>query len=100
MQDDVVALFAYDRWANTKVLDACRKLTAEQYVAEPVPAWSSVRSTIYHIAMVTEFHLRTLAGALAAEASWRSCWDFVTGRLASPTGTPYCIAPLPCWAAR
>jgi hypothetical protein len=41
-----------------------------------------------------------LAGALAAEASWRSCWDFVTGRLASPTGTPYCIAPLPCWAAR
>jgi uncharacterized damage-inducible protein DinB len=62
MQDDVVALFAYDRWANTKVLDACRKLTAEQYVAEPVPAWSSARSTIYHIALVTEFHLRTLAG--------------------------------------
>jgi uncharacterized damage-inducible protein DinB len=45
-----------------KVLDACRKLTAEQYVAEPVPGWSSVRSTIYHIALVTEFHLRTLAG--------------------------------------
>jgi uncharacterized damage-inducible protein DinB len=62
MLDDVVALFAYDRWANTKVLGACRKLTAEQYVAEPVPAWSSVRSTIYHIAVCTEFHLRTLAG--------------------------------------
>src|SRR5438045_9384490 len=62
MQDDVVALFAYDRWANTKVLDACRKLTAEQYVAEPVPGWSSVRSTIYHIALATEFNLRTLAG--------------------------------------
>jgi uncharacterized damage-inducible protein DinB len=41
MQDDVVALFAYNRWANTKVLDACRKLTADQYVAEPVPGWSS-----------------------------------------------------------
>ncbi len=62
MQDDVVALFAYDRWANTKVLDACRKLTAEQYVAEPVPGWSSVRSTIYHIALATEWNLRTLAG--------------------------------------
>ena len=37
MQDDFVALFAYDRWANRKVLDACRKLTAEQYVAEPGP---------------------------------------------------------------
>jgi uncharacterized damage-inducible protein DinB len=62
MQDDVVALFAYDHWANARVLDACRKLTAEQYVAEPVPGWSSVRSTIYHIALATEFNLRTLAG--------------------------------------
>jgi uncharacterized damage-inducible protein DinB len=62
MQDDVVALFAYDRWANTKVLDACRELTAEQYVTDPVPGWSSVRSAIYHIALVTEWNLRTLAG--------------------------------------
>ena len=31
MQDDIVALFAYDRWANRIVLDACRKLTPEQY---------------------------------------------------------------------
>jgi uncharacterized damage-inducible protein DinB len=62
MQDDVVALFAYDRWSNLKVLDACRRLTAEQYVAEPVPGWSSVRSTIHHIALATEFNLRTLAG--------------------------------------
>ena len=38
MQDDIAALFAYDRWANRKVFDACRKLTAEQYVAEPSPA--------------------------------------------------------------
>ena len=62
MQDDIVALFAYDRWANCKLFDACRKLTSEQYVAEPVPGWSSVRSTIYHIAMATEFNLRALAG--------------------------------------
>ena len=62
MQDDVVALFAYDRWANGKVLDACRQLTSEQYVAEPVPGWSSVRSTIYHIALASEFNLRALVG--------------------------------------
>jgi uncharacterized damage-inducible protein DinB len=62
MQDDVVAWFAYDRWANTKVLDACRKLTAEQYGAELVPGWPSVRSTIYHIVLATEWNLRTLAG--------------------------------------
>jgi uncharacterized damage-inducible protein DinB len=63
MQDDVVALFAYDRWANTKVFDPCRKPTAEQYIAEPVPGWSSVRSTINHIALATVLNLRTLAGA-------------------------------------
>ena len=62
MQDDLVALFAYERWANRKVLDACRELTAEQYVAEPVPGWSSVRSTISHIALATEINLRTLGG--------------------------------------
>src|SRR5579864_8996750 len=59
MRDEIVALFAYDRWANTKVLDACRKLTAEQYVAEPVPGWSSVRSTLFHIALATELNLRS-----------------------------------------
>jgi uncharacterized damage-inducible protein DinB len=62
MQDDIVALFAYDRWANRKVLDACRQLTAEQYGAEPVPGWSSVRSTINHIALAAVLNLRTLAG--------------------------------------
>jgi uncharacterized damage-inducible protein DinB len=62
MQDDVVELFAYDRWANAKVLDACRKLTAQQYIAEPAPGWSSVRSTIDHIALATDWNLRTLAG--------------------------------------
>src|SRR5262249_20887732 len=50
--------------ANRKVFDACRQLTAEQYVAEPAPGWSSVRSTIYHIALATEINLRTLAGDL------------------------------------
>ncbi len=61
MTDDFVSLFAYNRWANSRVLDACRKLTAEQYAAEPVPGWASVRSTIYHIAIVTEGWLRGLA---------------------------------------
>jgi uncharacterized damage-inducible protein DinB len=61
MQDDIVALFAYDRWANRRVLDACRKLTTKQYGAEPAPGWSSVRSTLAHIALATAFNLRTLA---------------------------------------
>jgi uncharacterized damage-inducible protein DinB len=61
MQDDYVSLFAFNRWANARMLDACRKLTPEQYAAEPVPGWSSVRFTVWHIAVVTDGWLRTLA---------------------------------------
>jgi uncharacterized damage-inducible protein DinB len=62
MQDDFTALFAYDRWANLRTCDACRRLTAEQYVAEPAPGWAPVRSTLYHIAVATVWNLRSLAG--------------------------------------
>src|SRR6185312_9686450 len=62
MNDDFASLYAYNRWADRLVLDACRKLTAEQYAAEPVPGWSSIRSSITHIAIVTEGWLRGVAG--------------------------------------
>jgi uncharacterized damage-inducible protein DinB len=61
MHDDLAALFAFNRWANAKMLEACRKLSPEQYAAEPVPGWAPVRATVYHIAVVTEGWLRTLA---------------------------------------
>ncbi len=61
MQDDFASLFAFNRWANSKMLDACRKLTPEQYAAESVPGWSAVRSAVYHLAVVTDWWLRTLA---------------------------------------
>ncbi len=60
--DDFQALYAYNRWADGKILDACRTLTPEQYVAEPAPGWSSVRATVHHIAIVTNGWLRGLAG--------------------------------------
>jgi uncharacterized damage-inducible protein DinB len=62
MNDDFVSLFAYNRWADRHVLEACRKLTAEQYVAAPAPGWSSVRSTIVHSAIVTDGWLSAVAG--------------------------------------
>jgi uncharacterized damage-inducible protein DinB len=61
MKDEFGSLFAFNRWANARILDACRKLTPEQYAAEPVPGWSSVRATVCHIAVVTELWLRGLA---------------------------------------
>jgi uncharacterized damage-inducible protein DinB len=68
MIDDFAALFAYNRWADRRMLAACRKLTPEQYAAEPVPGWSSVRSSVAHIAIVTEGWLRGVAGE--AVESW------------------------------
>jgi uncharacterized damage-inducible protein DinB len=61
MQDDFAALYAFNRWANAKMLDACRQLSPEQYAAEPVPGWNSVRATVYHIVIVTDGWLRALA---------------------------------------
>jgi uncharacterized damage-inducible protein DinB len=69
MHDDFTSLFAYNRWANAKMLDACRKLTPEQYAAEPVPGWGSVRSTVYHIAIVTDYHIANVTnGCLRTQA--------------------------------
>src|SRR5688500_4114054 len=62
MNDDFVSLYVYNRWADRLVLDACRMLSAEQYAAEPAPGWSSVRSTVVHMAVVTEGWLRGLTG--------------------------------------
>jgi uncharacterized damage-inducible protein DinB len=61
MHDDFTSLFSFNRWANDRMLDSCRKLTSEQYAAEPSPGWPSVRFTVHHIAVVTEGWLRGLA---------------------------------------
>ncbi len=62
MNDDIASLYDYNRWADRRILDACRKLTPEQYGAEPVPGWSSVRDTIIHLAIATDGWLRGVAG--------------------------------------
>jgi DinB family len=61
MQDDLASLFAFNRSANSKMLDACRKVTPEQYAAGPAPGWAAIRSTVYHLATVTDVRVRTLA---------------------------------------
>jgi len=62
MNDDILSLFAYNRWADRRVLDACRKLSADQYATEPVPGWSSVRASVVHIISATQNWVRRLAG--------------------------------------
>jgi uncharacterized damage-inducible protein DinB len=62
MIDDFGSLYAYNRWADDKVLDVCRKLSTEQYNAEPAPGWASIRSTLNHLAIVTDGWLRGVGG--------------------------------------
>jgi uncharacterized damage-inducible protein DinB len=81
MQDDFASLFAFNRWANASMLDACRKLTPEQYAAEPAPGWAPVRFTVYHIARATDGWLRALANdpdqSVPAEAEVQTVDDAV-----------------------
>jgi uncharacterized damage-inducible protein DinB len=62
MNDDFTSHYTYNRWADRHILGACRKLTPEQYATEPVPGWSSVRSSVVHIAMATDGWMRGVAG--------------------------------------
>ena len=68
MQDDLVSPFAYNRWANRRVLDACRKLSPGQYAAEPAPGWSSVRASVVHITSATQNWARRLPGEVVSTA--------------------------------
>lgn len=62
IRDDLPSLFAYNRWANGRMLEAVRTLTPEQYVQEPAPGWASVRSTLVHMAGATRLWARVLRG--------------------------------------
>ena len=42
MQDDLVALFTYDRWANRKVLEACRQSGFKPTVVSESSHWDFI----------------------------------------------------------
>ncbi|WP_435019647.1 DinB family protein [Tundrisphaera sp. TA3] len=52
IQDDLPTLFAYTRWADTRMLETIGSLDPERYTREPAPGWSSVRATLVHMASV------------------------------------------------
>jgi uncharacterized damage-inducible protein DinB len=79
--DDLTSLFAYNRWADERYVEAIRKLTPEQYTQEPVPGWKSIRSSLVHIAGATDLWARRLQGesvtALVTEAEVPTLEDAV-----------------------
>lgn len=47
--DEVCLLYAYNAWANHRLLDACVELTPEQFTRDLRSSFPSVRDTLAHI---------------------------------------------------
>src|SRR5215472_14754955 len=47
--EDIRLLYAYDRWANGRLLDAATHLTAEQFTRDLNGSFRSIRDTFVHI---------------------------------------------------
>jgi uncharacterized damage-inducible protein DinB len=67
--DEMRDLYAYNRWANRRVLDAAARLSPEQLSRDLGSSFPSVRETLAHV--------------LAAEWVWLTRW-----RGSSPPGLP------------
>ena len=59
-KNDIVTLVSYTFWADERVLDACKNLSAEDFkrAVSPDPGWHSLRGTIVH-AIDTAYGWRT-----------------------------------------
>lgn len=62
MTDDLATLFAYNRWADARVIEACRSVPADRYAAEVAPGWASLRSTIVHMAGAADIWAKRFLG--------------------------------------
>lgn len=60
MLDEILDLYAYNRWANGRTLDAAAALADEDYIRDLGSSFPSIRDTLEHI--------------LAAEWIWLSRW--------------------------
>ena len=64
MNDDFASLYEYNRWADGRVVEACRALAPGQYEQSPAPGsgWASIRSTLVHVADATWIWVRRIDG--------------------------------------
>jgi uncharacterized damage-inducible protein DinB len=59
-QDEVRSLFAFNAWANHRVLDACAALTQAQFTQTTASSFPTVRDTLHHIMGVEWLYLERL----------------------------------------
>jgi len=61
-QDEIRSLFAFNAWANHRVLQACAALTPAQFTQTAVSSFPTVRDTLHHIMGVEWLYLERLQG--------------------------------------
>jgi len=61
-QDEVRTLFAFNAWANHRVLTACAALTPEEFTKPAPSSFPTVRDTLHHIMGVEWLYLERFQG--------------------------------------
>ena len=87
--DEVRRLYAYNSWANHRVLDACTPLSAAQFTQNVTSSFPSVRDTLAHIMLAEWVWLERWQGRspafppsdFADLASIRTRWQKIDGDL-------------------
>ena len=69
MLDAIKTLYAYNRWANRRVLDAAAAIDPETFIAE-APGEPSIRDTLVHVVSAQQLWRRRWLGE-----SPRGAWD-------------------------
>jgi len=82
--EDARTLFAYDSWANRRLLEACAALSPEQFTKDLGSSFRSVRDTLAHI--------------MGAEFLWLERFQGRTATLPSPEGFADIAALRTRWA--
>jgi uncharacterized damage-inducible protein DinB len=81
MHDDFPSLFAYNRWADDRILAACRGLSQDAYTRELPSGMTALRTTLVHLAAATQAWSRRIRGepvtALASETDLPAVEDAV-----------------------
>jgi uncharacterized damage-inducible protein DinB len=60
--DDLVSLYAFNSWANARVLESLRALSEADYAKEQGGGWPSLRATFVHIAGATDAWAERFSG--------------------------------------
>lgn len=66
MTDDLPSLFRFNRWADERILAACRALGPADYAREPAPGWPPIHATLAHLAGSTLAWARRFGGEVVA----------------------------------